>query len=140
MNTLGSPTGLVPATTQSPEPFTTTFRFDWTKAPLSLNMRLHRMAEANITRELRTMMHVRARHIPDLGRCEVRLVWFVNDKRRRDNENPIPVLKALCDGLVDAEVVEDDTDQFMVKLMPEIRYIPKSVDVAHFEFTVTAIA
>lgn len=127
------------AYTTSPAMFETTFRFDWVKAPLSLNVRLHRMAEAKIVKELRTMMFVKARHIPDLGRCEVRLVWFVNDKRRRDDENPITTLKALCDGLVDAEVVPDDTAEFMRKLMPEIRYVHKSVDSAHFEFTVKEI-
>jgi crossover junction endodeoxyribonuclease RusA len=119
--------------------FTQTFRFDWTKAPLSLNYRLHRMAEAKITKEIRSTMHALARHIPDLGRCEVRLVWFVNTKTRRDDENPVATLKALCDGLVDAEVVEDDTRKFMLKHMPEIVYVHKSVDVAHFEFTVTQI-
>jgi crossover junction endodeoxyribonuclease RusA len=123
----------------SGEPFSTTFRFDWKKAPLSLNDRMHHMQKANITKRLRTDMHAMARHIPDLGRCEVRLVWFVNTKARRDDENPVPTLKALCDGLVDAEIVEDDTAEFMVKHMPQIRYIPKSVDVAHFEFTVTQI-
>lgn len=120
-------------------PFSATFRFDWTKAPLSLNYRLHRMAEAKLTKEIRALMHARARGIPELERCEVRLVWYVNDKRRRDDENPVATLKALCDGLVDAEVVPDDTREFMVKHMPEIRFTPKSADVAHFEFTVTEI-
>lgn len=120
--------------------FTTTFRFDWTKAPLSLNYRLHRMAEAKIVKELRLMMFVKARHIPPMDRCEVSMVWFVNDRRDRDNENPVATLKALCDGLVDAEVVAKDTDEFMVKHMPVIRYVHKSVDLAHFEFTVTELA
>ena len=126
-------------TVEPAKPYTTTFRFEWTKAPLSLNYRMHRMAEAKIVKELRTMMHVKARHIPNMERVEVALVWFVNTRTRRDNENPIPTLKALCDGLVDADVVDDDTDVFMRKLMPEIRYIHKSVDVAHFEFRVTEI-
>ena len=120
--------------------FTTTFRFEWTKAPLSLNYRMHRMAEAKIVKELRTMMHVKARHIPFMTRCEVSLVWYVNDRRRRDDENPVATLKALCDGLVDAEVVEDDTAAFMLKHMPPIVYVHKSIDVSHFDFTVTEIA
>lgn len=120
-------------------PFSQTFRFDWTKAPLSLNYRMHRMAEAKVVKEVRSLMHAQARHIPDLGRCEVRLVWFVNTRTRRDNENPVATLKALCDGLVDAGVVEDDTQEFMKKHMPEIVYIPKSVDVAHFELTITEL-
>jgi len=122
-----------------PIPFVTTFRFDWPKPPLSLNQRLHHMAKAKIVSQLRSEMHARARHIPDLGRCEVRLTWFVNTKARRDDENPVPTLKALCDGLVDAEVVEDDTNEFMVKHMPEIRYVHKSIAPAHFEFEVRQI-
>ena len=120
--------------------FTTTFRFEWTKAPLSLNYRMHRMAEAKIVKELRTMMHAKARHIPFMDRREVSLVWYVNDRRRRDDENPVATLKALCDGLVDAEVVEDDTAIFMLKHMPRIVYVHKSIDVSHFDFTVTEIA
>lgn len=119
--------------------FSETFTFQWTKAPLSLNDRKHYMAKAKITAEMRSEMHARARHIPDLGKCEVRLVWVVNDRRRRDEENVVPVLKALCDGLVDAEVVEDDTPEFMVKFMPEIRFAPKRVQAACFEFTVTEV-
>lgn len=120
--------------------FTDTFRFDWTKAPLSMNYRLHRMAEAKIVKEIRSTMHARARHIPELVKCQVELVWYVNTKTRRDEENIVPILKALCDGLVDAEVVEDDTPRYMKKMMPEIRYIPKKQDIAHFEFSVYEVA
>lgn len=118
--------------------FTETFTFPWVKAPLSLNYRLHRMAEAKITKDLRSMMHAKARHIPEMGRCEVLLTWVVNTRRRRDEENIVATLKPLCDGLVDAEVVPDDTPQFMRKLMPVIRY-EKGV-VQRFEFTVTELS
>ena len=120
-------------------PYTRTFRFDWTTPPLSLNQRLHHMVKAKITKEVRSLMHAQARGIPPLERCEVRMVWFVNTKARRDDENPVLTLKALCDGIVDAEVVEDDTFEFMVKHMPRICYIPKRVDVAHIELTITEI-
>ena len=103
--------------------FSTTFEFPWTKAPLSLNYRMHPMQEAKIVRQLRTDMHAMARHMPDLDRCEVTLVWVV-----------APALKALCDGLVDAEVVPDDTHVFMVKNMPIIRY--ESGATPHFELHV----
>jgi crossover junction endodeoxyribonuclease RusA len=116
-------------------PFSETFTFPWVEAPLSLNYRLHRMAEAKITKDLRSMMHAKARHIPEMERCEVLLVWVVNTRRRRDEENIVATLKPLCDGLVDAEVVSDDTPQFMRKLMPVIRYEKGAVQ--RFEFTVT---
>jgi hypothetical protein len=60
--------------------------------------------------------------IPPLGRCEVTLIWYVTDHRRRDAENPVPTLKAMCDELVTLGVVEDDTPQFMVKHMPIIEW------------------
>ena len=98
------------------------FDFEWPKPPLSLNYRMHRMQEAKIVKELRSEMHARARVLPDMGRCEVTLTWFVKTRARRDDENPVPTLKALCDGIVDAEVVTDDTHEFMVKNMPVIVY------------------
>lgn len=130
---------LSPAYTDAPELFTTTFTFDWEKAPLSLNYRMHRMQAAKITKELRSMMHAQARRIPNMTRCQVELVWWVNTKHRRDEENIVPVLKALCDGLVDAEVVADDVPEFMHKLMPSIRYVPKKQRVSCFEFTVSEV-
>ena len=98
------------------------FDFEWPKPPLSLNYRMHRMQEAKIVKELRSEMHARARALPDMDRCEVTLTWFVKTRARRDDENPVPTLKALCDGIVDAEVVTDDTHEFMVKNMPVIVY------------------
>lgn len=125
---------------QTPEPFSTTFRFDWTKAPLSLNYRLHKMQEAAIVKRIRGEMAARSRALPAMGRCDVVLTWVVNDRRKRDEENVVPVLKALCDGLVDAGVVPDDTPAFMAKHMPVIRFTPKRDDIAHFELTVSEVA
>jgi hypothetical protein len=127
-------------TIQTPEPFTTTFRFEWTKAPLSLNYRLHKMQEATIVKRIRGEMADRGRALPAMPRCDVVLTWVVNDRRKRDEENVVPVLKALCDGLVDAGVVPDDTPVFMVKHMPVIRFAPKREQPAHFELTVSEAA
>jgi hypothetical protein len=69
----------------------------------------------------------------------VTLTWYVTDKRRRDNENPVASLKAWCDGIVDAGVVADDTEEFMVKNMPRIVWIDKKTDVAHMELTIRKI-
>lgn len=98
------------------------FDFDWKSPPLHLNQRLHHMAHAKKVAELRGMIAIEAAHVPALKRCEVTLTWFVNTRTRRDDENPVPTLKALCDGLVDAEIVPDDTNEFMVKNMPVIVY------------------
>lgn len=96
----------------------------YTRPPLSLNDRMHWAVKARIAKELRLLAKVKARHIPDLGRCAVELVWFVNDRRPRDSDNPFPTLKALCDGLVDAEIVTDDTHDLMEKAV-RIVFVPK---------------
>lgn len=115
------------------------FEFPWTKPPLSLNYRLHRMQEANLVKDMRGLMHAKARHLPHMDRCIVELEWFVNTRTRRDDENPVSTLKALCDGLVDAEVVPDDTAEFMVKLMPRITYRKKSEGLACIVFRVAEL-
>ncbi|WP_075201199.1 hypothetical protein [Leucobacter japonicus] len=99
-----------------------TFDFDWSKPPLSLNYRMHHMQAAKLTKEIRGLICTRAAHLPVMRRCEVSLTWFVNTRTRRDDENPVPTLKALCDGIVDAGIVPDDTNEFMKKLMPVIVY------------------
>ncbi len=95
--------------------------------PLSLNdHRMHWAQRAKLTKQLRLIAMTGARSIPDLEKCSVELVWFVNTRHRRDVDNPVPTLKALCDGLVDAEVVPDDTPEYMSKLPVRIVYRPKS--------------
>lgn len=122
-----------------PEPFTVMFRFDWEQAPLSLNKKIHWGTAAKIKRELRSTAHALARRIPPCDRIDVHLVWFVTTKRKRDGINVTPTLKALVDGLVDAEVIPDDTPEFLVDHIPEIRFIDKNVDVAHFELSITEL-
>lgn len=95
------------------------------RPPLSLNDRMHWGPKSRISRELRMLARVKARHIPDLESCHVELRWYVNDKRRRDEDNPIATLKPLCDGLVDAEVVADDSYDLMTKRV-RIVPVPKS--------------
>ena len=104
-----------------------TLQLPWKSPPLTLNQRMHWAVKARLTKEVRLIAKVKARGIPDLERCSVELVWFVTDKRRRDADNPVLTLKALCDGLVDAEIVPDDTPEYMTKLPVRIEYVPKRV-------------
>lgn len=54
-------------------------------------------------------------------RIAVGLTYVPRDKRRRDPDNlVVPLFKALCDGIVDAGVVPDDTPAYMVRSMPVI--------------------
>ena len=90
---------------------------------MSLNDRPNRWQKARQTRALRELAAWRAKSLrigPQVERVDVGLVWTVTTAHRRDEENLVATLKPLCDGLVDAGVVPDDTPQFMRKLMPEI--------------------
>lgn len=120
---VGSFSGLMPDSSQgSTSGFVAVLPFPYEKAPLSANGRMHHMQEARIVKKVRAAAAEAAARLPALGKCRVTLTWFVNINRRRDVDNLYPTLKALCDGLVDAGVVADDTPEFMEKLAPVIVY------------------
>lgn len=102
--------------------FRTTLTLNYPRPPLTANQRLHWRKKADLTRQLRETVAWLARPIPFLHRIDVTLTWVVNDRRRRDVDNVVPTLKAICDGLVDVDIVPDDTPQFMTKHMPVIEY------------------
>ena len=123
MTDLGAGGIILPAYTDTPaESFVTTLHFDYPRAPLTSNQRLHWAHKAKITRQVREKAYLLARRIPELGKCRVTLTWFVSTQTRRDADNIVPTLKAMCDGIVDAGVVPDDTPDLMDKLMPVIQY------------------
>ena len=89
--------------------------------PLSLNDRKHWRAKAKITAEIRAYIREWAFYtVPACSASEVELHYVPRDARRRDADNLVPILKACCDGLVDAGVVPDDTPDLMRKHMPII--------------------
>ncbi|RKT82736.1 hypothetical protein SAMN05421805_104207 [Saccharopolyspora antimicrobica] len=100
------------------------YRLDlpYERPPLTANQRMHWRPKAEITKNVRHTAATLSRDakVPALGRCAVRLVWTVTDRRRRDADNLVPTLKACADGLVDAGVVTDDIPELMTKHMPEI--------------------
>lgn len=107
----------------------------WPKPLMSLNDRgQHWAGKAAKTAQVRTWACAMALadSVPALSHCVVEMVWTVPDKRRRDAENPVPDLKAFCDGMVDAGVTPDDVPEWMTKLMPRIEYV-KGVSVVRFE-------
>jgi len=94
---------------------------NYERPPLSENYRMNRYERARVVKEVRTLagwwarsLRLRAEHV------EVSLIWVVADGRKRDEDNVVPTLKALCDGLVDGGLVPDDTPQYMTKRMPVI--------------------
>ena len=98
-----------------PGSFVGTIHVPLTANPLSLNGRQHWRVKAKHTKQWRQFAALSATRYPELPACDVTLTWFVTDKRRRDEDNLYPLLKALCDGLVDAGVVPDDTARWMGK-------------------------
>lgn len=135
---LGTFDGAAPIQAQSPpSKFSATLTFDWVRPPLTANQRMHWRQKASVTKDVRNTARLKAHRIPDLHRCEVSLTWFVKDRRRRDADNLVPTLKALCDGLVDAGVVADDIPALMTKHMPVIVWAPEQTP--HFELRVETL-
>ena len=95
----------------------------WTAPPLSLNHRNNWRAHAKKAAAIRQVAHLLAKQAKLGGpwpQVRVTLHYVPRDRRVRDAENPIPTLKACCDGLVDAGLVVDDDPTHMVKDMPVI--------------------
>jgi crossover junction endodeoxyribonuclease RusA len=88
-----------------------------------MNDRRHWRARARLTAEVRSTSAwlAKAAHIPPSDRIAVTLTWTPAVSRRRDPDNPVPTLKAICDGLVDAGIVVDDTSTYMERTWPDIR-------------------
>lgn len=117
--------------------YSTTLVLNYPSPPLTLNGRMHRLKVAEWTRILRRQAAVMARDIPFMHHIDVTLTWVVNDHRKRDSDNPIPTLKALCDGLIDADIVPDDTPQYMTKHMPVIEF--RAGAKPHLELTIVEV-
>ncbi len=92
---------------------------------LSMNDRMHWRPKARLTAAWRRAAFDAA--IVDFGTapssrarpaCEVRVHFPVRQNRRRDPHNAAPTVKAIVDGLVDAGVWPDDTDEYVVVLDP----------------------
>lgn len=117
-----------------------TLRFDWPQPPLTANQRLHWRTRARLTSDVRqaAAWQAAASKFPQTTRLDVSLTWVVKDKRRRDADNIVPTLKALCDGLVDAGIVPDDTPHYMVKHMPRIVHDPSQSP--HLELHIAEVA
>ena len=139
---IGTDSGMMPAASQGqPTEFVAVLHFDWTVPPLHANKKWNHWApKAAMVKSVRLATKLQAHRIPDLGKCEVTLTWIVTDHRVRDVDNLWPLVKACCDGLVDAEVAKDDRPEFMVKPAPIIRWVPKSEGPARFELRVERIA
>ena len=111
--------------TKTPALAEVTLVFDsYSRPPLTENQRMGWRQRHGIVRVVRRLASFEARQagLSELGVCRVTLTWFVKTRTRRDADNIVPTLKAMCDGLVDAGVVVDDIPALMDKPMPRIVY------------------
>lgn len=102
------------------------------KPPLTANKKMHWAEEAKRRRKIRGdmawLMKSTRNHIDPLTpgqKLRVQLIYTPATHRRRDTDNLWPTLKPLCDGLVDAGIVPDDTPEYMVKPEPIIEPVAK---------------
>lgn len=96
----------------------------WTRPPLSMNDRMHFQQKASLSSRVRSTSAALgksgdlSRLTRPCGRVAVTLHYQQPDRRRRDEDNLVATSKPCCDGLVDAGLVSDDTQDIMPKGMP----------------------
>ncbi|MDG3012168.1 hypothetical protein G4X40_18665 [Rhodococcus sp. D2-41] len=106
-----------------------TITLPWTTPMLSLNGRDHYRVKAKKVAQIRhdVATLIRERQIEPAGHVRVELHYRPRDNRRRDEDNLVGDLKAICDGLVDAGLVPDDTPEWMSKIMPILHRAERGV-------------
>lgn len=97
------------------KPFVAVIHVPLETDPLSLNKKLHWAVEAKLKKQWRRFSSLSASRFPAFAKVDVTLTWFVVTTRVRDEDNMARLLKCLCDGLVDAGVVPDDSPEYMGK-------------------------
>lgn len=83
---------------------------------INANDREHWTKRANATATIRSITRGQAKGIPRLKQAKIRAIYRTPDNRRRDIGNWFPALKAAIDGLVDASVLRDDSDKYLVSI------------------------
>jgi crossover junction endodeoxyribonuclease RusA len=84
---------------------------------MNSNDRVHWSKRAKVSSLIRTTARGLCKDIPKgLLKVKIRAVYYAPDNRRRDVSNLFPSVKAAVDGLVDAGVIKDDNDKFVVAL------------------------
>jgi crossover junction endodeoxyribonuclease RusA len=86
--------------------------------PISSNKRMHFQAWAKETAKWReaTAAAATAAGLSPLPRIKVTACPWLRGKRKQDVGACMRAVKACVDGLVDAGVIPDDTDEYVVKL------------------------
>ena len=110
----------------------TTITFPQPCKRLSMNDRMHWAPKANLTRQWRNSaafgaeLSLASSDFPQPPSL-VRVSFPVKQNRRRDPHNAAPTIKAIVDGLVDAGVWVDDSDDYVIVLDPRFHKEPADV-------------
>jgi hypothetical protein len=82
---------------------------------LNANQRKHWSAKGRTTKAIRDAAHMfaLADRIPAVSRAYIVAEYRPPNRRRRDVHNLFPSAKAAVDGLVDAGVLPDDSDEYL---------------------------
>lgn len=85
-------------------------------ALMNANKRIHWSKRSALTKDIRTVAgwYVIEAEVPHLERAHVVVEYRPPDKRRRDVHNLFPSAKAAIDGVVDAGVLTDDSDAYLI--------------------------
>ena len=82
--------------------------------PLTSNQRLHHQVAARLTRDWRLRAAILSRKTQPIPHAHVTYWIHATTNRRRDVANYYPTVKACLDGIVDSNVLPDDSDQYVV--------------------------
>jgi hypothetical protein len=94
---------------------TQTITFPAPVALINANHRSHWAAKAARTRTWRWTACIKARGLkPVEGKAHIVITISFTDRRRRDVGNLQPTAKAIVDGIVDAGVLPDDSDRYLI--------------------------
>ena len=85
---------------------------------ITANDKMHWASRAKLTKQLRQWGYLLGREGEGVARlglthARVEMEFAYPDRRRRDRSNLAPTVKALMDGLIDAELLPDDADRFL---------------------------
>jgi len=100
---------------------------------LTSNQRLYWAQKAERTQWLRSVAHLaglgarrRLQQWPIRERVQATVFVAWPDRRRRDVHNVMPTVKACIDGLVDAKILVDDSDEWLQG--PDLRVLDQLCD------------
>lgn len=83
---------------------------------LNANGREHWSKRAGLVSAIRMTARNLSSDIPRLEKVKIRAIYYAPNNRRRDMSNLFPSVKSAVDGLVDAGVLKDDSDRYVVSL------------------------